>query len=118
MSDAVFRIFDLPRVEDIPSELIAVEEVRDVPGGVSISWSRLGATFQLVADPVLRSVSIKLDQEGKCIRIYREGAISLQVREEGCNIGMVIEFSSGSQVGDIRVVLGDRVEIGESALFA
>ncbi len=118
MNEAVFKVFDLPRVEDIPSELIAVEEVRDLPGGVSISWVGLGATFQLVADPLLRSVSIKLDREGECIRIYREGAISLRVRDEGCNVGMVIEFRSGNQVGDIRVVLGDRVEIMESALFA
>ncbi|WP_433612491.1 hypothetical protein [Prescottella agglutinans] len=118
MSEAMFRIFDLPRVEDIPPEIIAVEEVRDVPGGVSISWSGLGATFQLVADPIMRSVSISLDRDDGCIRIYREGAISLRVREEDGNVGMVIEFGSGNQVGDIRVVLGDRVEIGESTLFA
>jgi hypothetical protein len=117
ISEDRFNIFDLPRMEEIPADLITVEEVRDVPGGVSISWSGLGMTFRLVADPFLRSVWIELGRERESVRIYREGATRLRVHEESGNIEIVIEFSSGSQIGNIRVVLGDRVEVDESALF-
>lgn len=118
MSEDRFKIFDLPRMEEIPADLISLEEVGDVPGGVSISWSGVGVTFRLVADPFLRSVSIELGRERESVRIYREGATLLRVHEEGGNIETVIEFSSGSQVGNVRIVLGDRVEVDESALFS